>query len=166
MSRRSFPSDTDAVTIDIRRLEPGDIALALVAGELFDAPPDPEATQRFLGSPDHHLLLAVDDDQPVGFVTGVEMTHPDKGTEMFLYELGVVEAAWRRGVGARLVEALRDLATERGCYGMWVLTEDDNDAAIGTYRRAGGQEAPRPVMFGWPLGTPAAGASRGGTRSA
>jgi hypothetical protein len=29
------------------------------------------------------------DDVDVGFVTGVEMTHPDKGTEMFLYELSV-----------------------------------------------------------------------------
>ena len=27
------------------------------------------------------------DERPVGFVSGVEETHPDKGTEMFLYEL-------------------------------------------------------------------------------
>ena len=139
------------MTIEIRRLEPGDGALVMVAGELFDALPDPQATERFLTSPGHHLLLAVDDNRPVGFVTGVEMTHPDKGTEMFLYELGVIEAAWRQGIGTRLVEALRDLAAERGCYGMWVLTEDDNEAAIATYRRAGAQPAPGPVMLGWRL---------------
>ena len=33
-------------------------------------------------------------------VSGVETTHPDKGTEMFLYELGVAALATYRGTGA------------------------------------------------------------------
>ena len=57
--------------------------------------------------PDHHLCIAYDDsDQPVGFVSGVETTHPDKGTEMFLYELGVDDRADGKGIGRALVEAL------------------------------------------------------------
>jgi ribosomal protein S18 acetylase RimI-like enzyme len=140
------------VTFEIRRLGAGDTPLVLAAGGLFDTFPDAEATDRFLASPGHHLLLAIEGADAVGFVTGVEMTHPDKGTEMFLYELAVAEAAWRRGIGTALVEALRDLAAERGCYGMWVLTEDANAAAVGTYRRAKGFEAQRPMMFGWKLG--------------
>jgi aminoglycoside 3-N-acetyltransferase I len=69
-------------------------AAAVAAGaELFDEPPQGTATARFISSPDHHLLFAYDDDRPVGMVSGVETTHPDKGTEMFLYELGVVEEA-------------------------------------------------------------------------
>ena len=79
----------------------------------------------------------------VGFVSGVETTHPDKGTEMFLYELGVDESARRQGVGRALVEALAAFAEERGCYGMWVLTEDDNVAARKTYERA--RRAARPI---------------------
>jgi ribosomal protein S18 acetylase RimI-like enzyme len=43
-------------------------------------------------------------------VTGVEMTHPDKGTEMFLYELGVADEHQGRGIGRALVSALADLA--------------------------------------------------------
>jgi ribosomal protein S18 acetylase RimI-like enzyme len=148
------------VTVEIKRLQAGDTPLVLAAGGLFDAFPDTDATDRFLASSGHHLLLAIEDDEAVGFVTGVEMTHPDKGTEMFLYELAVAEAAWRRGIGTALVEALRDLAVSRGCYGMWVLTEDANGAAIGTYRKAAGFEAPRPMMFGWRLG-PEAHESRG-----
>lgn len=140
------------MTVEIRRLEPPDAALVLGADGLFDRPATASATARFLAEPGHHLLMAFDGDRAVGFVTGVETTHPDKGTEMFLYELGVAEGSRRRGIGASLVAALRDLASERGCYGMWVLTEDDNDAALATYRGAGGSEAGRPVMLEWWLG--------------
>ena len=46
-----------------------------------------------------------DGELPVGMVTGVETTHPDKGTEMFLYELSVDVGPHRRrqpGCGPRL----------------------------------------------------------------
>ena len=46
----------------------------------------------------------------MGFTTGVEMTHPDKGTEMFLYELEVTEAFRRRGIGFALLTQLKELA--------------------------------------------------------
>ena len=66
-------------------------------------------------------------------MSGVETTHPDKGTEMFLYELAVASEHRRRGIGPALVEALAALARERGCYGMWVGTEPGNAAALATY---------------------------------
>src|SRR5918994_658114 len=111
--------------VEIRALGPGDAGAVVAAAHLFDATPDPAATRRFLGEPGHHLLLAYDDrEQPVGFVSGVELTHPDKGTEMFLYELGVDEPARRRGVGRALIEALAELARGRGCYGMYTLADD------------------------------------------
>ena len=110
-----------------------DAAAVHRAAELFDEPPLSGATEKFLASPGHHLLLAFDGDRAVGMVTGVEMTHPDKGTEMFLYELGVAPHARLRGIGTALVEALAGVARERGCYGMWVGTERDNEAAQKTY---------------------------------
>ena len=125
-------------------LAPGDEAIVLAGAELFDAPPTEAWTTTFLASPGHHLLLALDDDeQPIGFVSGVETTHPDKGTEMFLYELSVLAANRNRGVGRALVEALADLARSRGCYGMWVGTEPDNAAALAAYLAAGA-EPPEP----------------------
>ena len=105
------------------RIERAVTAESLVAAShLFDHPASHEGALAFLEAPRHHLLLALDgdDDRAVGFVSGVEMTHPDKGTEMFLYELSVDEASRGQGVGAALVEALGALARERGCYGMWV----------------------------------------------
>jgi GNAT superfamily N-acetyltransferase len=98
----------------------GDEDAVLAARALFDRPPDRDATRRFLGTANPHLLLAWLDggDEPVGFVSGVATTHPDKSTEMFLYDLGVEERARRRGVGGALVAALATLARERGCYAM------------------------------------------------
>jgi ribosomal protein S18 acetylase RimI-like enzyme len=129
-----------------------DAAAVHAAAELFDAPPTEEATARFLGSPDHHLLLAYDDaGAPVGMVTGVETTHPDKGTEMFLYELGVAPDARRRGIGTALVQALAALARERGCYDMWVGVDVGDEPALATYRRAGPDEESACVVLTWEL---------------
>lgn len=120
-----------------------------IAGHLFDAPPKEGATQRFLADERHHLLIAYVDGFPAGMITGVEMTHPDKGTEMFLYELGVDESFHGRGVGKALVSALADLARDRGCYGMWVITDEGNEAAVATYSRAGGLPEKDQVVFVW-----------------
>ena len=68
---------------------------------------------------------------------------------MFLYELGVAEAFRGRGVGRRLVAALADLAREVGCYGMWVLTDEDNTAALAAYQAAGGTPDPPQRMLTW-----------------
>jgi len=49
---------------------------------------------------------------PVGFVSCVEMTHPNKGTEMFLYELGVDPPRAVTALGRSLVDALAALAPD------------------------------------------------------
>ena len=134
----------------IVRLAPGDEHIVLASAGLFDAPPTEEGAATFLASTGHHLLVALaEDGGPVGFVSGVETTHPDKGTEMFLYELAVATDHRNRGIGRALVGALAELARDRGCYGMWVATEPDNAAALATYRAAGAS-APEPfVLLEW-----------------
>jgi ribosomal protein S18 acetylase RimI-like enzyme len=128
-----------------------DAAAVHLAADLFDEPPLAAATETFLTQPGHHLLFAFLGDRAVGMISGVEMTHPDKGTEMFVYELGVAPVARLQGVGTALVRALADLARERGCYGMWVGTEVDNAAAKATYRRAGATEETPFVLLNWDL---------------
>jgi ribosomal protein S18 acetylase RimI-like enzyme len=134
----------------IVRLAPGDEHLVLAGTDLFDSSPTEDWTTKFLSSDGHHLFVAVaDDERPVGFVSGVETTHPDKGTEMFLYELSVHPEHRTRGVGRALVGALADFARERGCYGMWVGTEPDNAAALATYRAAGAATPEPYVTLTW-----------------
>lgn len=75
--------------------------------------------------------------ETIGFVSGVEMPHPDKHAEMFVNELGVGLAWRRRGVARSLLSALGDIARLRGCAGLWTATEPVNEAALATYRSLG-----------------------------
>ena len=129
-----------------------DSAAVHEAADLFDAPPIAAATERFLAEPNHHLLFAyAEAGHAVGMISGVEMTHPDKGTEMFIYELGVAPTARLQGVATALVRALAGIARERGCYGIWVGTEPDNAAALATYRKTGANDEAPFVLLSWDL---------------
>ncbi|MFD8978809.1 GNAT family N-acetyltransferase [Streptomyces sp. NPDC059564] len=136
--------------MDIRRAStPAEL---LAAEGLFDGPAREEWSRRFLDSPGHLMLIAYVDGVPAGMVSGIEMTHPDKGTEMCLYELSVDEGYRRRGIGRALTLALVDEAKSRGCYGMWVGVDTDNEAALATYAAADAEDEGVFSMRGWTLG--------------
>jgi len=135
--------------VDIRNLSDGDSDAVLAITHLLDGEAKVSATRRFLAERGHHVLVAYEHDAPAGFVTGVEMTHPDRGTEMFLYELGVDERFRNQGIGKSLVVAMADLARTLGCYGVWVLTDEDNAAAMHTYAAAGGTDPQKQTMLSW-----------------
>ncbi|MGY0024127.1 GNAT family N-acetyltransferase [Streptomyces sp. cg35] len=121
----------------------------IAAGPLFDSPTRPEAARDFLAAPGHHLYLAYAGAEPVGFVSGVETVHPDKGREMFLYELAVAEPYRRRGIARALIRTLAELAAGRGCYDMWVGVDTDNDVALAAYRSAGGKDDGPCAVITW-----------------
>jgi ribosomal protein S18 acetylase RimI-like enzyme len=139
------------MNLELRWMTAGDAATVEAAGYLFDDEPDRESTEKFLRQGNHHLCIAYLDDEPAGFISGVEITHPDKGTEMLLYELGVDEDFRRRGIGRALVVALRDLARARGCTGVWVAVDDDNEPAVAMYRKLGPDEEARTLIPWWDL---------------
>ncbi len=132
---------------DIRRAKTVDEVVA--AEHLFDGPAERAASEKFLAGEENHLLVAYEDGYPAGMITGTEVTHPDKGTEMFLNELDVHPDYQRRGIGRDLVDALAALARERGCRGMWVGVEPDNTAALATYAAAGAGTDGKFVMQSW-----------------
>ncbi|HSP65450.1 MAG TPA: GNAT family N-acetyltransferase [Candidatus Deferrimicrobium sp.] len=135
--------------LEVRRLGSGDDADVMDAADLFDQPPRQPWVGSFLRDPTHHLLIASRAGRPVGFVTGVETTHPDKGTEMFVYELAVAPDERRKGVANALLAGLTAIARSRLCYGMWVLTDSDNVAALAAYRSAGATAESDQVMLTW-----------------
>jgi ribosomal protein S18 acetylase RimI-like enzyme len=140
------------MNLELQWMTSGDVDTIEAASYLFDDDVDRDWTEKFLRQPNHHLCIAYIDDEAVGFVSGVEITHPDKGTEMLMYELGVDDQYRRRGIGRSLVVALRDLARTRGCSGVWVPVDDDNEPALAMYRSLGPDEEARTVIPWWDLG--------------
>lgn len=137
--------------MDIRRVTTRHDAVAAQA--LFDGPARPDATARFLADSGHHMLVAYVEDTPAGMVSGVETTHPDKGTEMLMCVLDVAERYRDTGIATALVRALGDVAVECGCYGMRMLADPSDAAAMTACRSAGGTDPSDTTMLTWTFGT-------------
>jgi ribosomal protein S18 acetylase RimI-like enzyme len=142
----------EEVEVRIRRAHPGDDEEVARFEEAFDYAVLSEETRRFLIDERHHLVLGYIHDRPAGFVSAVEVFHPDKRSELFLNEIAVVKAARRRGVGRALIEELKRVGRERGCASVWVLTDEGNGAAMSMYRSTGGRwDGDAHVMFEYDL---------------
>jgi ribosomal protein S18 acetylase RimI-like enzyme len=138
--------------VAVRMLGNGDQALlARPAPEVFDEAVDPALADAFLKDPHHHIAAAIAGAELVGFVSGVDYWHPDKARELFVNEVSVARAYRRRGVGLRLMRTMLDHARALGCREAWVMTDVDNRAANGLYRRAGGAAKDGLVMYGYDL---------------
>jgi ribosomal protein S18 acetylase RimI-like enzyme len=121
---------------DIRLLRPGDenVVRAL---RTYDGDGDPEG---LLADPRTLMLVAFDDERPVGFVLAHDLPrrHGDR-SGLFVYEVDVAATHRRRGIASALLDRLAELARERGIARGFVLTDIDNDAANALYRCAGGE---------------------------
>jgi aminoglycoside 6'-N-acetyltransferase I len=140
--------------IEIRILHTKDASiLDHVAPDVFDDPIVPQAVQRFLDSPDHHLAVAIDEGMVVGFASAVQYVHPDKPRpELWVNEVGVSPAHQNRGLGKALMQALLEVARDAGCSEAWVLTERNNQPAMRLYKAVGGEEEQEEiVMFSFKL---------------
>ena len=123
-----------------------------VAPGVFDHGISPRLRDEFLNDPRHHLAVAIEAGQVVGFASGVHYIHPDKPNELWINEVAVAPSHWRQGVGRKVVEALLAHAKALGCREAWVLTDRSNTAAMRLYVSAGGVEKPEEtVMFEFPL---------------
>ena len=137
------------MTPDTRILRADESAiLDNVAPGVFDHALDPRLVAEFLGDDRHHLAVAVDQGQVIGFASGVHYVHPDKPPELWINEVGVAPGHQGRGVGKAVIRALLQHGERLGCAEAWVLTDRSNHAAMRLYASTGGQEAPRDsVMF-------------------
>ena len=131
--------------------------LASAAPGVFDHPIDSALAAEFLGDPRHHLAVAIDQGQVVGFASGVHYVHPDKPPELWINEVAVAPTHRRQGVGQAVIRTLLARGAQLGCAQAWVLTDDGNSAAMSLYASVGGTMAPVPsTMFTFPIVTAAA----------
>ena len=124
-----------------------------VADDVFDDPIVEASAREFLLDPRHRLMVALEDDVVVGFVSAIIYLHPDKpAPELWINEVGVAPAYQRRGIGKALMQGILEEAKRCGCAEVWVLTERLNTTAMAMYKSAGGEETlPDSVMFTFKL---------------
>lgn len=124
-----------------------------IAENVFDNPIVEASAREFLNDPRHRLVVALENDVIVGFVSAVIYLHPDKpAPELWINEVGVAPAYQRRGIGKALMQGILEEAKRSGCTEAWVLTDRGNLPAMAMYKSAGGEETlPDSVMFTFKL---------------
>ena len=139
--------------VEIRMLTASDRAvLDNVAAGVFDGAIDPRLAAEFLDDPRHHLAVAIDGGQVIGFASGVHYVHPDKPAELWINEVGVADSHQRRGIGQAVMRALLEHGERLGCGEAWVLTDEKNAPAKKLYASCGGTAGAVPsVMFTFTL---------------
>ncbi|MCC6297809.1 MAG: GNAT family N-acetyltransferase [Anaerolineales bacterium] len=140
--------------IEIKLLGPEEQhLLARVAEDVFDDPIVELSAREFLNDPRHKLVVAIDNETIVGFVSAVIYVHPDKpAPELWINEIGVAPTHQGQGLGKSLMKRMLDEAKQSGCKVAWVLTERDNAPAMKLYKSVGGiEDTPDAVMFTFEL---------------
>jgi GNAT superfamily N-acetyltransferase len=131
----------------IRRAQPGDSESLLplldqlgYRSELDDVRP---RLERLLAAPDSKVLVAESEGQLVGLVTFhvFELIYRPR-PQCRLTALVVDENHRRRGIGARLVEAVHQAAREHGCFRVELTTRTGRGEAIPFYTALGFTERP------------------------
>jgi aminoglycoside 3-N-acetyltransferase I len=152
-----------SAAIDIHRLTADDLAImdamlslygrAFAQPEIYDAArPDAEYTRRLLADEGFFALAALDGGRVVGALTAYELRKFEQArSEIYIYDLAVDESWRRRGIATALIEAVRNIAAERGAWVVVIQADKGDDAPIALYDKLGKREevlhfdiAPRP----------------------
>lgn len=122
-----------------------------VLAEVFDYPIDPTYVANFLSSPIHHLVVAMNDTgEIIGFVSFVDLYHPDKATQVFVNELSVHEDYQRQGIGTALMNHVFQYATDHAYY-VWVATEMENEDADTFYQKLTPDSRQDSYFYDWKI---------------
>ena len=122
------------MTVEIRRLFPGDDALVMrVAENVFDEPVRADRLAAYLATPSHFMIVAMVENVVIGQCAAVIHRHPDKVSELYIDEVGVSPTFQRQGIARKILDAMFALGREQGCGEAWVGTEPDNVAARALY---------------------------------
>jgi ribosomal-protein-alanine N-acetyltransferase len=96
------------------------------------------ALALMLGLPGHFALVAIRQDQPIGFALA-----RTQGPEAEIVTLAIRPTQQRQGVGRALLTSVMDAATRRGALDLFLEVAEPNAAARALYSRAQAQEVGR-----------------------
>lgn len=122
--------------------------LLAMFGEVFEEPetyqgavPSDGYLERLLAKDTFVAIAAKDGEEVVGGLAAYVLEKFERErSEVYLYDLAVLASYRRRGVARRLVEALRDVARERGAYVIFVQADPPDLPAIRLYESLGTKE--------------------------
>jgi ribosomal protein S18 acetylase RimI-like enzyme len=107
--------------------------LARVHPDVFDHPIDSRFLAAYVADPRHGLFVAIENGVVVSHIRGNVHLQPDRAPDLYIDNLGTAPSHQRRGIAARLMDALIAWGKAQGCTYAWVATEIDNDGAKGFY---------------------------------
>jgi len=123
-------------------------ALLAVFGEAFGEPqtyqgavPGDAYLQALLAKPHFIAVAAMNGDDVVGGLAAYELEKFEQArSEVYIYDLAVLESHRRRGVATGLIRELGRIAKARGAYVMFVQADPGDDPAIRLYESLGTRE--------------------------
>jgi aminoglycoside 3-N-acetyltransferase I len=123
-------------------------ALLGVFGEAFGEPdtygahvPDDAYLRGLLAKPHFIALAALAGDEVVGGLAAYELEKFEQArSEIYIYDLAVLEGHRREGVATGLIRELQRIARERGAYVIFVQADPPDEPAIRLYQSLGVRE--------------------------
>ncbi len=123
-------------------------ALLAVFGEAFAEPqtyqgavPGDEYLRALLAKPHFIAVAAMNGDDVVGGLAAYELEKFEQArSEVYIYDLAVLESHRRRGLATGLIRELGRIAKARGAYVMFVQADPGDDPAIRLYESLGTRE--------------------------
>lgn len=105
------------------------------------AKPRPAYLERLLGSECFIALVAMHDEEVVGGIAAYELRKfEQERSEIYIYDLAVAEAYRRRGIATELIGRLKEIATARGAWVIFVQADMGDEPAIALYSKLGVRE--------------------------
>ncbi len=136
----------------ISKLSASDIhkfrAVLAVFGQAFDdietytgAQPTTRYLENLLGSEQFIALAAIQDDEIIGGLAAyVLQKFEQERSEIYIYDLAVLEMYRRKGVASALISELQNIAALRGAYVIFVQADPPDKPAVALYTKLGIRE--------------------------
>ncbi len=110
--------------------------------ETYDAAASSDAYLKKLLAREHFIaLVALVDGEVVGGIAAYELEKLEQErSEVYIYDLAVLESFRRNHIATKLIDAVRKIASERGAWVVFVQADHGDDPAIALYTGLGTRE--------------------------
>ena len=136
----------------IRNLRSGDLVIFRQLNQLFavwfedeknyqSAPPSDAYLEGLLAKNGVIAIVAVDGQEVVGGLVAYELEKfEQQRSEIYIYDLAVLESRRRQGIATALINAVRDVARQRQAWVVYVQADHGDEPAVALYSKLGIRE--------------------------